>query len=56
MFGSKAPNLNTNLLFEKKNLKLVIYKILSIVFIVITLLLSHINEATLDHFCMTKFN
>ena len=44
MFGLKAPNLNPNL-FKKKNinLKVVISKILGILFIVATFLLSHIN-------------
>ena len=39
MFGSKTPNLNLNLLL-KKYLKLVICKILNIVFIVAALLLN----------------
>ena len=44
MFGLKPPNLNPNL-FKKKNinLKVVISKILGILFIVATFLLSYIN-------------
>ena len=46
MFGLNAPNLNPNLLKNIYiNLKLVISKILSIIFIVTTLLLNHINVA-----------
>ena len=44
MFGLRAPILNANLL-KKKDFKLVISKILSITFIIATLLLSHINVA-----------
>ena len=40
MFGLKTPNLNPNLLFKKKNLNLVICKILNMVFIVATFLLN----------------
>ena len=55
MFGLLVPILNPNLLKKKKNiyiyiyvyiyLKLIISKILSITFIIITLLLNHINIA-----------
>ena len=46
MFGLKEPNLNPNLLKNIYiNLKLVISKILSIEFVVATLLLSHINKS-----------
>ena len=44
MFGLRAPILNANLL-KKKDFKFVISKILSITFIITTLLLSHINVA-----------
>ena len=45
IFGLKAPNLNPNLLYIYIyiNLKLIISKILSIAFIVVALLLNHIN-------------
>ena len=45
MFGLKAPNLNPNLLIINKNLKFILSKILSKIFIVATLLLNHINVA-----------
>ena len=46
MFRLKAPNLNSNLLiYIYIYLKPIISKILSIVFIITTLLLNHINVA-----------
>ena len=43
MFGLKGPNLNPNLLIINKNLKFILSKILSKIFIVATLLLNHIS-------------
>ena len=45
IFGLKAPILNPNLFKKYINLKLVISKILSITFIIVTVLLSLINIA-----------
>ena len=45
MFGLTVPILNLNLLKKKKDLKLIKSKILSITFIIATLLLSYINVA-----------
>ena len=45
MFELKAPNLNQYLLKKNISLKLVISKILSITFIIATLLSSHIKVA-----------
>ena len=45
MFGLTVPILNLNLLIKKIDLKLIKSKILSITFIVTTLLLSYINVA-----------
>ena len=43
MFGLRAPIINPNLFLKNIDLKLIISKILSIAFIVATLLLSYIN-------------
>ena len=45
MFGLRVPILYPNLFFKNIDFKLVISKILSIAFIIVTLLLSHINVA-----------
>ena len=43
MFGLRVPIINPNLFLKNIDLKLIISKILSIAFIVTTLLLSYIN-------------
>ena len=43
MFGLRVPIINPNLFLKNIDLKLIISKILSIAFIVATLLLSYIN-------------